>query len=138
VNTLLEPELIPGGVRPPPLDLKVMQTRKYDASLTDFFKAFEELCRNGAGTYSPSRYSSKSGALKCWSVKLQPFKKFPLGRGGIEIEIESDDSSLLVARLRIEVAQEPVYNRWVYSAVFKEISDLLGLIDIPLDVRPAE
>lgn len=57
----------------------------------------------------------------------------------IEGEAESIDSSRIRVRLRIKDDYgNPAYNKNVYAAFFKEISDLLGIVDIPTNVKDAE
>jgi hypothetical protein len=141
-GAVYQPELLPGGTQPPTLELRVIQTRNYEANLKDFFEAFKEMCQNGGGSFIgflPLSKSTESTKLMCPGLKLAIFKKFVSEGAHIESEVSPIDSTHVKVRLRIEdFLGTPAYNKFVYAAVFKEISDSLGVLDIPIDVKKAD
>jgi hypothetical protein len=131
-GAVLQPDLLPGGEQPAALELRVIQTRLYETNLNDFTEAYKEMCKNGGGNFY--------GSIKlCQFVKLKGFTKFPDGKITIEGEVETIDPSRIKLRIRIkDMRDKPAYNKFVYAAVFKEISDSLGILGIPIDVKKAE
>jgi len=126
-----EQELLPGGEQPAALELRVIQTRIYDTNLKDLTDAIKETCKNGGGDFL--------GLEHCLNTKLKAFKKFPYGSAMIESEVEIIDAIHIKLRIRIkDMSGQPVFNKFVYTAVFKEISDSLGILGIPINVKNAE
>ena len=125
------PELSPGGEQPPALALRVIQTRIFETNLKDLTDAYKEMCKNGGGIISSIEY--------CGHAKLKAFKKFYSQAAHIEGEVETVDATHVKLRIRIkDVTGTPAFNKFVYSAVFKDISDSLGILGVPINVKIAE
>ena len=130
-DTAQEPELSPGGEQPSALALRVIQTRIFETNLKDLTDAYKEMCRNGGGIF----FSIEN----CTYVKLKAFKKFYSQMASIEGEVETVDATHVKLRIRIkDVSGTPAFNKFVYSAVFKDISDSLGILGVPINVKNAE
>jgi len=138
LGAALQPDLLPGGEQPPALELRVIQSRIYETNLKDLSGALKEMCENGAGFFS--FYESITPAeMNCQGIKHQIFKKFIQSTASIKLEVEPITKNKIKVRLRIQDGLgRPAYNKLIYSAVFKEISDSLGILDIPIDVKRAE
>ena len=141
-GTVLQPELLPGGAQPPALELRVIQSRIYESNMKDFVDAVTEMCGNGGGTFIgflPQAGHTGTTKYRCMSVKLEAFKKFQANGAHVEADVEPTDATHIKVRLRIEdYLGTPAYSRYVYAAVFKEISDSIGILDIPINVKTAE
>lgn len=138
-GAVYQPELLPGGEQPPALELRVIQSRIYETNMKDFFDSIKEMCQNGAGFYNPLYNSDAPSKIDCVGIKHQIFKNFIQSTASFTIDVEPTTKTQLKVRLRIKDGLgQPAYNKFIYSAVFKEISDSLGILDIPIDVKKAE
>ena len=123
--------MTPGGEQPPALRLRVIQTRIYETNIKDLTAAYKEMCKNGGGTFI--------GIEQCMVVKLKAFKQFIAQGAHIEGEVETLDATHVKLRIRIkDISGTPAFNKFVYSAVFKDLSDSLGILGIPINVKNAE
>jgi len=130
---------LPGGQQPPALELRVIQSRIYETNMKDFFESIKEKCQNGAGFYNPFYEHDAPSKIDCIGIKNQIFKNFIQSTASFTIEVEPTTKTQLKVRLRIaDGLGRPAYNKFIYSAVFKEISDSLGILDISIDVKRAE
>lgn len=126
-----EPQLLPGGEQPPALQLRVIQTRIFETNVKDLTDAYKEMCKNGGGTFL--------GIENCMATKLKAFKEFYVQTAHIEGEVETIDATHVKLRIRIkDMTGTPAFNKFVYSAVFKDISDSLGILGVPINVKNAE
>jgi len=138
-GSIYQPELLPGGQQPPALELRVIQSRIYETNMKDFFESIKEMCQNGAGFYNPFYEPDAPSKIDCIGIKNQIFKNFIQSTASFTIEVEPTTKTQLKVRLRItDGLGRPAYNKFIYSAVFKEISDSLGILDISIDVKRAE
>jgi predicted nucleotidyltransferase len=91
------------------------------------------------GSYRRGAVTSGDIDVIITSQNEQIFKNFIQSTASFTIEVEPTTKTQLKVRLRItDGLGRPAYNKFIYSAVFKEISDSLGILDIPIDVKRAE
>jgi hypothetical protein len=139
VGAVLKPEPSPGGVEPPTLELRVIQSRLYDTSMKNFFEAFKEMCENNGGSFIGSFNERRADKLYCGGSRSKIFRNFKGGLATINCEFQADASNRVLVRLRIKDGfSSPAYDKLVYTEFFNEISNTLGVLSIPIEVRAAE
>jgi hypothetical protein len=130
------------GQRPTTLELQVIQTRIYETSKEELFETVRELCVNNGGLFARGIPQGKVDmTMFCGTIKLPALKEFFNGRGwaNLNIDVNSIESKRIRVRVRLEDPYgPPVYKRLYYEAVFKEISETLGLLAIPVEIKNAD
>jgi hypothetical protein len=67
------------------------------------------------------------------------FSDFTMGVGTFAVELDEEDKKTLGVRLRItDGLSRPTYDRPIYEALFKELSEALGVMDISVQRKKAE
>ena len=154
----VRPAATVGGVAPSTLELRVLQSRIYEASYDNFLKAMKEICANGGGNFIPVGRSE----LNCIGSKMSLFSDFVSGVGTFTVEVDAEDKKSVGVRPRrqralpeVEVEEEdkksigvrirvtdglsrPTYDRRIYEGLFKELSEALGVLDISIQRKKAE
>jgi|GEM_PF-3642344 hypothetical protein len=118
--------------QPSVLELKVIQTRVFNVASEKFVSGVSEMCKNYGGSFSPSMPSMavrflQMGQLSCIGMKGKYKHIFK-----IELEGEQNKDLGLVVRMRISDMQNQSYDKKHYDDVAKEISDTIGVQDIPI------
>ncbi len=131
----IRPPATVGGPAPSTLELRVMQSRLYETSAPNFSKAMKEICANGGGNFIPIGRAT----LNCIGSKMALFSDFTMGVGTFAVELDEEDKKTLGVRLRItDGLSRPTYDRPIYEALFKELSEALGVMDISVQRKKAE
>ena len=131
----LRPPATVGGPAPSTLELRVLQSRIYEASYENFAKAMKEICANGGGSFIPIGRTT----LNCIGSKMALFSDFTAGIGTFSVEVDEEDKKSLGVRIRItDGLSRPTYDRQIYVGMFKELSEALGVLDISVQRKKAE
>ncbi|MEY4284794.1 MAG: hypothetical protein RL111_1469 [Pseudomonadota bacterium] len=124
-----------GGTPPSTLELRVLQSRLYSTNAKNFGKAVKELCENGAGTFIPIG----SDKINCVGTKAPLFADFVQGVGSFTVDLDTEDPKNLGVRVRItDGLSRPTYDARIYTALYKELSETLGILDIPIQKAKVE
>ena len=131
----LRPPATVGGPAPSTLELRVLQSRIYEASYENFAKAMKEICANSAGSFIPIGRTT----LNCIGSKMALFSDFVGGVGTFAVEVDEEDKKSLGVRIRVtDGLSRPTYDRQIYLGMFKELSEALGILDISVQRKKAE
>ncbi len=131
----VRPPATVGGPAPSTLELRVLQSRLYETSAPNFSKAMKEICANGGGSF----HNLGRTSLHCIGSKMSLFSDFTQGVGTFTVELDEEDKKTLGVRIRItDGLSRPTYDRPIYEALFKELSEALGVMDISVQRRRAE
>lgn len=131
----VRPAATVGGVAPSTLELRVLQSRIYEASYDNFLKAMKEICANGGGNFIPIGRSE----LNCIGSKMSLFSDFVSGVGTFMVEVDAEDKKSIGVRIRVtDGLSRPTYDRRIYEGLFKELSEALGVLDISIQRKKAE
>jgi hypothetical protein len=124
--------------QPTTLELQVIQTRIYEASEEELSKAVKEMCENNGGRFTELGYRNRDMKLHCGSIVLPAFKEFEYGTH-LSIDVKSVEKNRITARVRIkDPVGPPVYKKHYYDSVFKQVSETLGLLAIPVEIKKSE
>lgn len=131
----LRPPATVGGPAPSTLELRVLQSRIYEASYENFAKAMKEICANSGGSFIPIGRAT----LNCVGSKMALFSDFTQGVGTFKVEVDEEDKKSLGVRIRVtDGLSRPTYDRQIYLGMFKELSEALGILDISVQRKKAE
>jgi len=131
----LRAPIVVGGPQPSTLELRVLQSRLYETNAKNLVKAIKELCENGAGNFIPMG----GNKVNCIGSKSPLFADFVQGVGSFTVDMDNDDPKSLGVRIRItDGLSRPTYDPRIYSALYKEISETMGILDIPIQRAKAE
>jgi hypothetical protein len=132
------------------LELRVMQSRKYESTAKEFVLAVKEICLARGGSfvgiadYSSVHHEAKSNHFfETIGINCVRYRATNGGSNSIlkfKIEGRSLDSKTLLVRMFADDMSRGVQitSSKIYELIFKDISEAIGLSDIPIQVNRAE
>jgi hypothetical protein len=139
------------------LEMRQMQSRRYDVNITDFLNGLNEVCKvrgGGLGGYSndPRHLNSNLLNLQSGNMGCSPYDSKILNSRGYSmtrLNIQGtaiNDKSVQVRIIANSFVDDgpgrkkttPITDKNIYSIIFKDISDAIGVQDIPVQIKMAE
>lgn len=140
------------------LEIRQMQSRRYDVTVTDFLNGLNEVCKVRGGGGVPGynndpRYKDsnlallQSGNVHCiqYDSKTLNSRGYSMTRLNIQ-GTAINDKSVQVRIIANSFVDDgpgrkkttPITDKNIYSIIFKDISDAIGVQDIPVQIKMAE
>lgn len=133
------------------LELRVMQSRKYESTAKEFLLSIKEICRARGGTFIGAADFTSSG-LESVSIKMfesqgvdclhyNGGKRAETNLAGITFKVEGrvlDSKNLLIRIFAKDARGAQITSSKTYDLIFKDISEAIGFNDIPIQVNRAE
>ena len=148
------------AAEPSILEIRVMQSRIYESSAREFLLGLEEICKvrgaalNGFSSAGPKALSAEQSAeslargnVGCVGYSSPELKG--MGLLGTQFKIEGSAAGPNRIQVRIyarsfvsdgpnRTIQVNATDKQIYALIFKDISEAIGLKDIPIQVNRAE
>lgn len=118
--------------QPSVLELKILQTRVFDVTPEKFLSGLREMCANYGGN-GPSPLTDGPASLAIGQVRCVGMTS-KYNQMSVQFEGQVEKNIGLVVRMRISRAGIPSYEKIDYDALTKEISDTIGVQDIPIKI----
>lgn len=139
------------------LEMRQMQSRRYDVAVTDFLNGLNEVCKVRGGSLlgfsndprfqNSGLISLQSGNMLCnpYDSKILNSKGYSMTRLNIQ-GTAINDKSVQVRIIANSFVDDgpgrkkttPITDKHIYSIIFKDISDAIGVQDIPVQIKMAE
>jgi hypothetical protein len=137
------------------LEMRQMQSRKYNVPVTEFLKGLNEVCKVRGGTlagYYAGNQPLNLASLEAGNMNCSPFdsktlnsRGYSMTRLNIQGSIQNDNflQVRIIANSFVDDGPGrkktvPVIDKNIYSIIFKDISDAIGVQDIPVQIKMAE
>jgi len=133
------------------LELRVMQSRKYESTAKEFLLSIKEICRARGGTFIGVADFTSSGSeslsIKMFEsrgadcVNYNGGQRAQANLTGISFKVEGrvlDPKNLLIRIFAKDARGAQITSSKTYDLIFKDISEAIGLSDIPIQVNRAE
>ncbi len=130
------------------LELRVMQSRIYETSIGEFLSGMKEACKSRGGNAANLKPDQLiNGLTFCSEYRSSRLSALGHLQTIFHLEAKSIDQNKLQVRMYAKsfVADGPgrqkvipVADKKIYELIFKDISDAIGLKDIPVQVNMAE
>ena len=147
------------AVEPSILEIRMMQSRIFESSPREFLLGLDEVCKIRGGQMA-GYYGFRSdregtltlknlatGNLLCTNFDNAPLNGMGYSMSKLRIEGHSADSNKIQVRIYATSFVDdgakgkkniPVTDKRVYELIFKDISEAIGLKDIPVQINRAE
>ncbi len=139
------------------LEMRQMQSRRYDVTVTDFLNGLNEVCKVRGGslhgfTNDPRFQNSVLVSLQSGNMLCNPYDSKTLNARGYSmtrLNIQGtaiNDKSIQIRIIANSFVDDgpgrkkttPITDKKIYSIIFKDISDAIGVQDIPVQIKMAE
>lgn len=130
------------------LEMRVMQSRVYETSIGEFLSGMSEACKSRGGSANNLKPEQlNQGVTSCSSYSTSRLSALGYLQTNFQLEGKSIDQNKLQVRMYAKgiVTDGPgrtklisVADKKIYELIFKDISDAIGLKDIPVQVNRAE
>ena len=133
------------------LELRVMQSRKYESTAKEFLLSIKEICRARGGTFIGHVDYSNAGSTMVSNRMFESHgadcmnynggQRAQANLTGISFKVEGrvlDPKNLLIRIFAKDARGAQITSSKTYDLIFKDISEAIGLSDIPIQVNRAE